>query len=112
LSSIAPHALEPILSHNSPKVTGAMPFPRWRLEAWGLLDGFPFDEPPGTKEPLVPPLQHEKMGPPPPPNRPPNPGSRLKSSYEFHFEGLSIFSLLVERLVQIQEYRNEMQNSY
>ena len=38
--------------------------------------------------------------------------SRLKPSYEFHFEGLLYFSASVEGLVQIQEiqeYRNEIQ---
>jgi hypothetical protein len=34
--------------------------------------------------------------------------SRLKPSYEFHFEGLSDFSSSVEELVQIQEYVNEI----
>ena len=40
--------------------------------------------------------------------------SRLKPSYEFHFEGLSNSSLSIEGLVQIktsiQEYRNEVHN--
>ena len=35
--------------------------------------------------------------------------SRLKPSYEFHFEGLSYFSLSVEELVQIQDFNPRIQ---